>query len=77
MDPRIFNDRKLREAVIPAANGHFSARALAKFYAALLGGRNGGGAGTQPPPQPLLLSAERVARVSREWARGAASVASF
>ena len=27
MDPRIFNDEKLRRAVIPAANGHFSARA--------------------------------------------------
>ena len=37
-DPRIFNDMKLREAVVPAANGHFSARGLAKFYAVLANG---------------------------------------
>eukprot|EP00897_Mesotaenium_endlicherianum_P001152 jgi/Mesen1/11037/ME000098S10430 len=33
--PLIFNALFIRRAVIPAANGHFSARALARFYAAL------------------------------------------
>jgi aarF domain-containing kinase len=37
-DPRIFNDKTLRQAVVPAANGHFSARSLAKFYALLANG---------------------------------------
>ena len=37
-DPRIFNDSTLRQAVVPAANGHFSARSLAKFYAVLANG---------------------------------------
>ena len=37
-DPRIFNDKILRQAVVPAANGHFSARSLAKFYALLANG---------------------------------------
>ena len=37
-DPRIFNDKVLRQAVVPAANGHFSARSLAKFYAILANG---------------------------------------
>ena len=34
--PLIFNMRSMRKANIPAANGHCSARALAKFYAALI-----------------------------------------
>ena len=37
-DPRIFNDKILRQAIVPAANGHFSARSLAKFYAVLANG---------------------------------------
>jgi len=36
MNPTFFNNPRIREAVLPAANGHFSARALAKFYSALL-----------------------------------------
>ena len=35
MNPTFFNDPRIREAAIPAANGHFSARALAKFYHAI------------------------------------------
>ena len=35
MNPTFFNNPRIREASIPAANGHFSARALAKFYAAI------------------------------------------
>ncbi|KAJ3340015.1 Serine/threonine-protein phosphatase pp1 [Gonapodya sp. JEL0774] len=34
-NPGTFNDLRVRRAVIPAANGHFTARALAKFYWAL------------------------------------------
>eukprot|EP00730_Choanoeca_flexa_P002996 TRINITY_DN11255_c0_g1_i2.p1 TRINITY_DN11255_c0_g1~~TRINITY_DN11255_c0_g1_i2.p1 ORF type:complete len:1009 (+),score=297.20 TRINITY_DN11255_c0_g1_i2:259-3027(+) len=36
-DPCIYNAKVVREACIPSANGHFSARAIAKFYSALLG----------------------------------------
>ncbi|CAM9995566.1 unnamed protein product [Choristocarpus tenellus] len=32
LDPRVFNYRQMREACIPAANGHFTARALATLY---------------------------------------------
>eukprot|EP00038_Savillea_parva_P001494 m.104335 g.104335 ORF g.104335 m.104335 type:complete len:1732 (-) comp10523_c0_seq1:284-5479(-) len=35
VDPCIYNTPKIRKACIPSANGHFSARALAKVYAAL------------------------------------------
>lgn len=52
-DPRIFNDMKLREAVVPAANGHFSARGLAKFYAVLA---NGGELDGNSIPQKALYS---------------------
>lgn len=34
-DPRLFNRMQLRRGEIPAANGHFTARALAKMYACL------------------------------------------
>jgi CubicO group peptidase (beta-lactamase class C family) len=33
-----FNDMEVRKACIPSANGHFTARALAKMYAALANG---------------------------------------
>ncbi|KAJ3698677.1 hypothetical protein LUZ61_002382 [Rhynchospora tenuis] len=42
--PVIFNTLNIRRAIIPAANGHCSARALARYYAAL------GAAGQIPPP---------------------------
>ena len=35
LEPRLFNKRSVRGGEIPAANGHFSARGLARFYAAL------------------------------------------
>ena len=38
LDPCLFNSKTLRHSCIPAANGHFSARALAKFFAALANG---------------------------------------
>jgi len=44
LNPTTFNMRQVREAVIPAANGHVSAEALARFYAGLVGsiGTEGG-----------------------------------
>lgn len=41
--PMLFNTLNVRRAIIPAANGHCSARALARYYAALVDG------GTVPP----------------------------
>ncbi|KAJ9167570.1 hypothetical protein P3X46_019192 [Hevea brasiliensis] len=42
--PALFNTLNVRRAIIPAANGHCSARALARYYAALVDG------GTIPLP---------------------------
>ncbi|CAN6215740.1 unnamed protein product [Urochloa humidicola] len=42
--PVLFNTLNVRRAIIPAANGHCSARALARYYAALATG------GSIPPP---------------------------
>ena len=42
--PALFNMLQIRRAIIPAANGHCSARALARYYAALADG------GMVPPP---------------------------
>lgn len=44
MVPPLFNMLNIRRAIIPAANGHCSARALARYYAALVDG------GVVPPP---------------------------
>jgi len=41
LNPTFFNNPRIREAEIPAANGHFSARALAKFYWALMDASDG------------------------------------
>ncbi|KAL8107002.1 uncharacterized protein LOC141670700 isoform X1 [Apium graveolens] len=53
--PATFNTLNVRRAILPAANGHCSARALARYYAALADG------GVIPPPhstssKPLLGS---------------------
>ncbi|XP_057477288.1 uncharacterized protein LOC130764990 [Actinidia eriantha] len=42
--PVLFNTLNVRRAIIPAANGHCSARALARYYASLADG------GVVPPP---------------------------
>ncbi|KAF0918817.1 hypothetical protein E2562_026190 [Oryza meyeriana var. granulata] len=42
--PVLFNTLNIRRAILPAANGHCSARALARYYAALVAG------GAVPPP---------------------------
>lgn len=44
----LFNTMNIRRAILPAANGHCSARALARYYAALLDG------GVVPPPHSSL-----------------------
>lgn len=36
MNPTFFNTPRIRASSLPAATGHFSARALATFYASLL-----------------------------------------
>lgn len=46
--PVLFNSLNVRRAIIPAANGHCSARALARYYAALADG------GEVPPPHSSL-----------------------
>ncbi|KAE8700279.1 putative ABC1 family protein [Hibiscus syriacus] len=46
--PAFFNMLNIRRAIIPAANGHCSARALARYYAALADG------GVVPPPHSSL-----------------------
>ncbi|CAF2015409.1 unnamed protein product [Brassica napus] len=61
--PVLFNTLNVRRATIPAANGHCSARALARYYAALADG------GIVPPPhsslsQPPLGSHTHVPKFS-------------
>ncbi|KAJ4900516.1 ABC1 family protein [Raphanus sativus] len=61
--PVLFNTLNVRRATIPAANGHCSARALARYYAALVDG------GRVPPPhsslsQPPLGSHTHVPKFS-------------
>jgi CubicO group peptidase (beta-lactamase class C family) len=56
------NDERFRRAEIPAINGHGSARALARVYGALACGGEVDGI--------RLLSAEAIARATREQVRG-------
>ncbi|XP_055960408.1 uncharacterized protein LOC126667228 isoform X2 [Mercurialis annua] len=61
--PALFNMLMVRRAIIPAANGHCSARALARYYAALADG------GVIPPPhtsftKPALGSHPHVSEFS-------------
>ncbi|GLT85126.1 hypothetical protein SLE2022_033260 [Rubroshorea leprosula] len=63
--PFVFNMPYTRCAIIPAANGHCSARALARYYAALVDG------GVVPPPhsslsKPLLGSHPHIPKVVSE-----------
>ncbi|KJE88683.1 ABC1 family protein [Capsaspora owczarzaki ATCC 30864] len=60
LDPCLFNLARVRKAAIPAANGHFSARALAKIYASLAcGGAIPQSTGADHRPH-RLLSADTV-----------------
>jgi CubicO group peptidase (beta-lactamase class C family) len=57
-----FNDMRVRRACLPAANGHFSARALARMYGALANGGEVDGV--------RLVSRERIKEMNRvvlEW----------
>lgn len=61
----LFNMLNTRRAIIPAANGHCSARALARYYAALADG------GVIPPPhssssQPALGSHPHIPKFTSE-----------
>ncbi|KAJ6697643.1 ABC1 FAMILY PROTEIN [Salix purpurea] len=63
--PALFNMLNVRRAIIPAANGHCSARALARYYAALVD------RGLVPPPHsplstPLLGSHPHIPKFSSE-----------
>ena len=51
------NDREVRRACLPSANGHFTARALARLYGALACGGEIGGV--------RLVSKERIAEMQR------------
>eukprot|EP00049_Salpingoeca_infusionum_P025915 m.22581 g.22581 ORF g.22581 m.22581 type:complete len:1649 (+) comp8401_c0_seq2:477-5423(+) len=62
MDPCAYNTRKIRGAVIPSANGHFSARALARFYASL---------SHQPGIRPLFSLATMEAATEAQAVTGA------
>jgi len=52
-----FNDMRVRKACIPSANGHFSARALARMYGALANGGEIDGV--------RLVSKERIASMQK------------
>jgi CubicO group peptidase (beta-lactamase class C family) len=54
---RIFNEMNVRKACLPSANGHFSARALAKMYGALA---NGG-----EIDDVRLVSTQRISQMQR------------
>lgn len=63
--PPLFNVLNVRRAIIPAANGHMSARALARYYAALAEG------GKIPPPhssasEPPLGSHPHIPKFSSQ-----------
>ncbi|KAJ1422493.1 UbiB domain [Sesbania bispinosa] len=65
--PTAFNTLNARRAIIPAANGHLSARALARYYAAL------GDGGKIPPPhssasKPVLGSHPQIPKLSSQKA---------
>ncbi len=53
----LFNDLRVRRACLPSANGHFSARALARMYGALANGGQIDGV--------RLVSPERIAQMQR------------
>ena len=54
---RIFNEMNVRKACLPSANGHFSARALAKMYGALANGGEIDGV--------RLVSPQRISQMQR------------
>ncbi len=65
-----FNDPELHAAEMPAANGITNSRSLARFYAALIGGVEGG-------PDAALLTSEQVDAARTCQTEGADRVLSF
>ena len=57
LDWRLYNDPRVRRACLPSANGHFSARALARMYGALANGGEVDGV--------RLVSAARIMHMQR------------
>jgi hypothetical protein len=66
-DPCMFNTDKIRRACIPSANGHFSARALAKFYGCLA---NGGSLNGASILSPEMVAAMAVTKATMEGQHG-------
>lgn len=64
-----FNDAQAMQAIIPAANGAFTARSLARMYAALANGGEIDGV--------RIMSPERVARMSQQQTSGRDKVVNF
>jgi len=68
MPPRLgwnFNEMRVRRACLPAANGHFTARALAKMYAALANGGVVDGVRLVSPERIRLMSAIQTEQPDR------------
>lgn len=59
-NPMDYNSMEVRKACIPSANGHFSARALAKMYGALANGGEIDGVRLVSPERVALMSAVQV-----------------
>ncbi|KAJ3417277.1 Katanin p60 ATPase-containing subunit A1 [Chytridiales sp. JEL 0842] len=55
-NPTFFNHLKIRQSVIPAASGNFSARGLASFYSHILSSASGDPVYTFPPKDSWLVS---------------------
>ena len=58
--PLNFNDMAVRKACIPSANGHFTARALARMYGALANGGQIDGVRLVSPERIALMSTVQV-----------------
>lgn len=71
LNPSIFNMRKLRNAKLPSANGHFSATALARVFNTLVIGDD-----TTPPLlEPSTIDAARSPQVSTKSTSSSSSSA--
>lgn len=66
VDPCLFNLAQVRAAVVPAANGHFTARALARMFSALASG----GRGVVSPETARTMLEESPADSGRAWSLG-------
>eukprot|EP00455_Lapot_gusevi_P055201 TRINITY_DN8965_c0_g1_i4.p1 TRINITY_DN8965_c0_g1~~TRINITY_DN8965_c0_g1_i4.p1 ORF type:complete len:220 (+),score=77.55 TRINITY_DN8965_c0_g1_i4:39-662(+) len=75
-DPCMFNVWSVRRACIPAGNGHFTARAMAKFYGMLASQGEGNGVRCLSPERIEAMRSIRVEEVNTfagghiRWGRG-------